>query len=186
MISAIAKIAYFGTLPARWEGTRSVQFTPVAVRAATDWARRLPVFGFIKTDAFPGESGEIMVTGYKEGVCLEVVVEPDGSYSINTERYVPRGAPASNPNRASIGKWHTSVFSELLGMTRSAGNSAISPLSHQATGREYPYLKASAPSQPVAAFANTLPDFMASSRIPPSFSGSLAENTYPKARPLPR
>jgi len=48
--------------------------------------RSLSEFSFVDIDAFPGHSGEILVSAIKGDFCFEVTVEPNLSLSVTFER----------------------------------------------------------------------------------------------------
>jgi hypothetical protein len=54
--------------------------------AALDWRRSLSEVGFSDIDAFPGQSGEILVSAIMGDFCFEVTVERDLSLSVAFER----------------------------------------------------------------------------------------------------
>lgn len=54
--------------------------------SATTWTRYLRNSGFANLDAFPGDNGEILVSGINGEFCFEVTVECDLSFSITFER----------------------------------------------------------------------------------------------------
>jgi hypothetical protein len=45
----------------------------------------LTLLGLTKTDAFPGPNGELMLTAYIGDQCLEILIQPDDTITINHE-----------------------------------------------------------------------------------------------------
>lgn len=68
--------------------TKSPFCTPdkTVVINALEWRRNLSEFGFADIDAFPGQSGEILVSAIRDDFCFEVTVEPNLALSVAFER----------------------------------------------------------------------------------------------------
>ena len=56
------------------------------VLSALDWRNLLSNAGFTDIDAFPGHTGEILVSGICGEYCFEVTLEDNGQYSVSFER----------------------------------------------------------------------------------------------------
>ncbi len=83
MITTEQKITSFGKLPAGWNYGQGSPATSDRVITAILYNRLYRAYGFSKTDAFPGNDGEIMITAYEGDHYVEITFEID-----NTCRFV--------------------------------------------------------------------------------------------------
>ena len=80
------KIISFGSLPAGWRYGRGSPLPVHRVVAGIRLCRFFYQVGLTQTDAFAGEAGELMVTAYSGPDYLEVIIEPDDTYTVTQER----------------------------------------------------------------------------------------------------
>jgi hypothetical protein len=77
-----AKIRSFARLPPGWHygaGKAALQET---IDLAREYLLLFAQLGFVETDAFPGVDGEIMVSAYRGGHCVEVTLELDSTFTL--------------------------------------------------------------------------------------------------------
>ncbi len=79
------KIMSFERLPLGWHYGKGGPASPHMVRRARGILSLFGTIGFMETDAFPGISGEIMVTAYRGKHCVEVTTELDNSFVVTHE-----------------------------------------------------------------------------------------------------
>jgi hypothetical protein len=80
------KIASFESLPEGWRYGSGLPIPQHRVAAGIRACRFLYQVGITRTDAFAGEGGEVMVTGYHKNDCIEIIIEADNRYTIAHER----------------------------------------------------------------------------------------------------
>lgn len=80
-----AKVVAFGQMAAGWRFGSGTPATSATVQRALDILDLLRLLGFAATDAFVGESGEILLTAYRREHTLEIYVEADGTYTFAEE-----------------------------------------------------------------------------------------------------
>lgn len=82
----ISKIESFARLDNGWHYGRGIAADRSTIDRAISVFNQYIQIGFLRTDAFPGVDGEIMVTGYKDIFYVECTVAADGSYSVVGEQ----------------------------------------------------------------------------------------------------
>jgi hypothetical protein len=80
--SVETKIKSFANLDNGWDYGRGGPIQPTTIRLALSWSRFLRNRGLLEIDAFPGESGEIVVSADHGDHYCEVIIEPDHTISI--------------------------------------------------------------------------------------------------------
>ncbi|HEX3665819.1 MAG TPA: hypothetical protein VHU23_11365 [Rhizomicrobium sp.] len=80
------KIESFSALPTGWYYGSGKAPDRAAIDNAHNWHATLIRRGFPLTDAFPGQSGEIMISGYSGGDVAELILEADNTYSLYLEK----------------------------------------------------------------------------------------------------
>lgn len=75
------KLLEFRSLRSGWNCGDGEAFDSAIVDAASRFLVHLESYGYTETDVFPGSDGSISVKGYGRAPCIEVVVEPDGSFT---------------------------------------------------------------------------------------------------------
>lgn len=80
------KIKQFANYHDGWSFGRGLKFTNKVIEKSIEVFKMFHSYGFIETNAFPGENGEIMITAYKNNYCCEVVAYQDGSYDFIIEK----------------------------------------------------------------------------------------------------
>jgi hypothetical protein len=78
----IKKIKEFGAFEAGWSGEEGEAFSKSQIDRALSVHELMQQNGYSATDAFPGLTGEIAVTAYKDNYFLQFVVEKQGQASI--------------------------------------------------------------------------------------------------------
>lgn len=96
----IAKIQSFAKLPSGWHYGQGGSPSRQAISDAVVWSNILTGLGFSRTDAFPGASGEILITAYHGAHQIDIIVEADLTISL-THEY--------NDEERSAGVHHVSV-----------------------------------------------------------------------------
>lgn len=76
------KIRTFANLPLGWHYGRGNPPPATVIKDALRQLLNLLMLGYVETDAFPGVDGEIMVTAYRGGHCIQTTVETDGSFAV--------------------------------------------------------------------------------------------------------
>ena len=74
------KIQSFRNLPEGWHYGSGHPPTSEMMAKAIAYENFYQLLGFVKTGAFPGVDGEIMVTAYHGEHCLELTIELDGTF----------------------------------------------------------------------------------------------------------
>lgn len=80
------KINSFSKFTNGWSYGRGIQFSEDVIASASRVLKLLHNYGFIETDAFPGEDGEIMITAYKNEFCCEIITYQNGKYDFIVEK----------------------------------------------------------------------------------------------------
>lgn len=80
------KILSFRGFPVGWHYGEGVPFDNRVIQRANAWNRAAQALNFGRTGAFPGLSGEIVVTVYWRNEYLETSFEPDGTVTVSRER----------------------------------------------------------------------------------------------------
>lgn len=75
-----SKIKSFSRMGSGWCHGRGVPFSDDVIADAIKINDRINSLGFYETDAFPGESGEVMVTIYRDNYYCEVIVYENEIY----------------------------------------------------------------------------------------------------------
>jgi hypothetical protein len=181
------KILGFKSLPSGWYFGEGVPPSEDTVRKAIELNRDMSRNGFNKTDAFPGSSGEICVTGYYGSIYLEFTLEFDGLITYALEQddaEIEYKENLSFDDARSLilsfwGEiWHSLGLSTAINMTERNIVLARSHLSHPVTEVESLLLMETAPYKQVQVSAPTPKGFTAKyQEILLSF-GSLTQNYY--------
>jgi hypothetical protein len=79
------KIRSFGNLSVGWHYGTGGPATHEVIQVAEAYLKLCLLLGFAETDAFAGADGEVMITAYKGGHCIEVTTEPDRSIVVSHE-----------------------------------------------------------------------------------------------------
>jgi hypothetical protein len=79
------RIRGFSSLSADWHYGEGKAISEPIIEAALGWNSALLSFGFTTTDAFPGASGEVMITGYYGPHYIEILFETDASVTLTYE-----------------------------------------------------------------------------------------------------
>jgi len=82
----IKKLQKFMTFQDGWSVNGGVKFQNDVIEEATKLINFGNSLSFYENDAFPGESGEILITFYKDEYCAEVIIEPNLSYEFLLEK----------------------------------------------------------------------------------------------------
>jgi hypothetical protein len=140
------KIRSFANLPAGWHYGRGGAVGGDIIRIARRYLWCFLMLGFTETDAFPGAGGEIMVTAYRDGHCIQVTIEVDKTFVVThefngDERYHESSLSGIKASEALAAiatnveqQCATSFWFTSSTMTTGLVNSLISPSSHQVTG----------------------------------------------------
>lgn len=84
--ATIKKIEGFRELKEGWNFGEGEPFNDNIIDQAKFINKEIIEYGFLETDAFPGSSGEIMVTLYYDDKYLEFTVEPDCTITFAKEK----------------------------------------------------------------------------------------------------
>jgi hypothetical protein len=181
------KISSFANLVPGWHYGSGVAPSAKTIEAAKRLLTAVQSSGVPTTDAFPGASGEIMVTGYTSKDYLELLCSADGTVAIVRERNGVEDfdQPGMSENDAlkKLGELlgdacNTSGFYILDTSTLIEMNLRASPsrtmMEALLSSRENVWMQP--PHQSVITFADTIPTL----EVIPQFSGSLMNQLSPR------
>ncbi|HZM03394.1 MAG TPA: hypothetical protein VFC44_10235 [Candidatus Saccharimonadales bacterium] len=80
-----SKILSFGEFQSGWHYGEGIAFTKRAIEDAILLHRQIYFKGFQKTDAFPGQNGEIQITVYNENHYFQFERQKEGSWEVTHE-----------------------------------------------------------------------------------------------------
>ena len=80
------KIKRFSNYDDGWSYGRGLKFTSEVIEQSINTVKMFQLYGFIETNAFPGEGGEIMITAYKNDYCCEIIAYQDDRYDFIIEK----------------------------------------------------------------------------------------------------
>lgn len=80
------KITRFSRFTDGWSYGRGEAFSGQAIENALIIARKFNSYGFLETNALPGESGEIMITAYTKECCCEIIAYANMQYDFILEK----------------------------------------------------------------------------------------------------
>jgi hypothetical protein len=86
MNPTIEKIQSFATYQSGWSFGEGVQFSENTVSKGIQLAKIAHTLGFYETDAFPGLSGEVMLTVYQGNEYWEFILHPDETLTFVYEK----------------------------------------------------------------------------------------------------
>lgn len=160
------KIRSFKRLLEGWHYGKGVPPTNAAIEQALKLNSGALSSGFLKTDAFPGIDGEILVAVYYGEWYLEFTLEANMSVTFVAEKnreeveYVEGLSVEDALNKIAQYRekvWTLSGLSILSISTIAQASSRVWPLRIQVMGREYPVSIKIAPSKPTAQSAPISP-----------------------------
>lgn len=139
------KISSFKNLPSGWHYGEGIAPTHAMIDVAHDWHNRITGLGFAVTNAFPGVTGEIMISGRNGERDVEIILEADGTISFEYDKNdeavvsIERGDAAEVDaalNRAAGELWNTSglFINDILSPTKivsPAWHSEITAVAHR-------------------------------------------------------
>src|SRR5213594_4352715 len=76
------KLKDFRNLPAGWHHGQGVKFASKIIKESVRLHQSLTDAGYYDTDAFPGLNGEVQISVYNLPNSCEIVIEPNGQWSI--------------------------------------------------------------------------------------------------------
>ncbi len=80
MSSTVDKIKSYAALPKGWRSGKGVPAAARTIALALRIEQVLRDEGCTETDAFPGEDGTILISGYKDGTAIDVEISPPEPY----------------------------------------------------------------------------------------------------------
>jgi len=189
-----SKIRSFSHLPSGWHFGSGSAPKQQMIETAIEWNSKLIQFGFHTTDAFPGVSGEIMVTGYLGTHYVEVLIEENFkeanfrvslTYENNNQelRCLERAtelAAFDTLIEIAGGIWSTSDYFTQNTSIVSAMNSKALPSRFMMTGLQSSNDRASMPG--ALQYANTFGSITRMSEESPPFSGYSMRASYRRTR----
>ncbi len=188
------KIRDFANLPNGWHYGSGKSPSAENIERGVFYSHLFNLYGFSRTNAFPGIDGEVMVTAYADDLYLEILIETDGKLRFVHEKgdetiLYKEGLSnlsliselAFAVNRASQAEWRSSVSSirDTIGTPISQGSKtwhfAINrpPMAQ----RDFPVSTFNVPSLPAEDHANTSNNSISNYLQNPLSSGRLNNKT---------
>ncbi|MCB8880088.1 hypothetical protein ACELLULO517_07565 [Acidisoma cellulosilytica] len=167
MSNALAKIDGFLRLEKGWHYGSGVPVSRALVGRAKLLINLFHALGFPNVDAFPGVDGELMISAFEEGHCIEVTLELDGTFRLlhedkGQEVFYEEGLSTYDlakhfsfeTTKAKRTEWYSSDLSTPVTTTSRLGSSRTWRLDQQRETQQFLALSRNAPVNEVAEYAS--------------------------------
>ena len=187
VILTAEKIRQFKELPVGWNYGEGVPPTEETISTALRLNIEVAAAGFKRTNAFPGENGEIQVTAYHQSIYLEMMIEPDGLITFVYEdgdqeveyRQMTLVEVISRIHKFRGRIWASSGLFTSSTTTPIKSALRVSPSSLQVTRVEFPLSILSVSHKPAVVSVSTSTTFILTSQEPLQYFGIYQSENFP-------